>query len=61
MVPIRVTIIGGGMSGIAQAVQLQRALGKSVVITVIERGSSPGGTWRDSTWPGAGEYWSKWG
>ncbi|GAA6004417.1 flavin-containing monooxygenase [Rhodotorula paludigena] len=49
---LRVVIVGGGISGIAQAVRLQEALGKHVVFTVFERDSDVGGVWRDSTWPG---------
>ncbi|GAA6044216.1 hypothetical protein JCM8097_002265 [Rhodosporidiobolus ruineniae] len=50
--PLKVVIIGGGISGIAQAVRLQEKLGKNVDFTVYERAGDVGGVWRDSTWPG---------
>ncbi|GAA5958421.1 hypothetical protein JCM21900_002189 [Sporobolomyces salmonicolor] len=50
--PIKVAIVGGGISGIAQAVRLKEALGSKVNFTVYERASELGGVWRDSTWPG---------
>lgn len=37
---IRVAIIGAGISGLAQAIRLQDALGERVVITVSVRGRS---------------------
>ncbi|GAA5856239.1 hypothetical protein JCM9279_006695 [Rhodotorula babjevae] len=49
---VRVVIIGGGISGIAQAVRLQDQLGNKVDLTIHERASEVGGVWRDSTWPG---------
>jgi cation diffusion facilitator CzcD-associated flavoprotein CzcO len=52
--PITVTIIGAGMSGIAQAIALKQSLGPSVKMTIFERSHAPGGVWRDSKWPGAG-------
>lgn len=51
---MRVTIIGAGLSGISQAIQLKRQLGDEVVITIIERDDDIGGIWLNSTWPGAG-------
>ncbi|KAK4686740.1 hypothetical protein P7C73_g3384, partial [Tremellales sp. Uapishka_1] len=56
--PKRVVIIGGGISGIAQAIRLKEALKDKVQITILEKASAPGGIWRDSTWPGA-DLWSK--
>ena len=52
--PIRVTIVGGGLSGISQAIQLRRQLGSDVDLTIIEKEDAAGGTWLNSTWPGAG-------
>jgi len=52
--PIRVTIIGGGLSGISQAIQLRRQLGNRVHLTIVEKEHAAGGTWLNSTWPGAG-------
>ncbi|GAA5904022.1 hypothetical protein JCM8208_001765 [Rhodotorula glutinis] len=49
---VRVVIVGGGISGIAQAVRLQDQLGNKVDLTIYERASEVGGVWRDSTWPG---------
>ncbi|GAA6049433.1 hypothetical protein NBRC10513_005842 [Rhodotorula toruloides] len=49
---LKVVIIGGGISGIAQAVRLQEALGSKVDFTIYEREAEVGGVWRDSTWPG---------
>ncbi|BGP19605.1 hypothetical protein JCM10213_000200 [Rhodosporidiobolus nylandii] len=49
---VKVVIVGGGISGIAQAVRLKEALGKHVDFTVYERSHAVGGVWRDSTWPG---------
>ncbi|GFZ49896.1 hypothetical protein JCM24511_07299 [Saitozyma sp. JCM 24511] len=54
MRPIRVAIVGGGLSGISQAIQLRRQLGSDVDITVFEKEEAAGGTWLNSTWPGAG-------
>jgi cation diffusion facilitator CzcD-associated flavoprotein CzcO len=50
----RVTIVGGGLSGISQAIQLRRQLGSRVDLTIVEREHAAGGTWLKSTWPGAG-------
>ena len=52
--PIRVTIVGGGLSGISQAIQLRRQLGNRVHLTIVEKEHAAGGTWLNSTWPGAG-------
>ncbi|KAL1407865.1 hypothetical protein Q8F55_007301 [Vanrija albida] len=52
--PIRVVVIGGGISGIAQGIRLKEELGDKVAITILEKRSSPGGVWRDSKWAGAG-------
>ncbi|BGP51134.1 hypothetical protein JCM10450v2_007063 [Rhodotorula kratochvilovae] len=49
---VRVVIVGGGISGIAQAVRLQEQLGNKVDFTIFERSHDVGGVWRDSTWPG---------
>ncbi|ORY66919.1 hypothetical protein BCR35DRAFT_308352 [Leucosporidium creatinivorum] len=51
---IRVAIVGGGISGIAQAIRLKEQLGSKVEITIFEKASEAGGIWRDSKWPGAG-------
>lgn len=50
----RVTIVGGGLSGISQAIQLRRQLGSLIDLTIIEKEHAAGGTWLNSTWPGAG-------
>jgi cation diffusion facilitator CzcD-associated flavoprotein CzcO len=50
----RVTIVGGGLSGISQAIQLRRQLGSFIDLTIIEKEHAAGGTWLNSTWPGAG-------
>jgi cation diffusion facilitator CzcD-associated flavoprotein CzcO len=47
---VRVAIIGGGLSGIGAAIMLRRDGIDDAV--VLERGSEPGGTWRDNTYPG---------
>lgn len=47
----RVAVIGGGMCGIAMAVELRRAGIDS--FTVFEAESGVGGTWRVNTYPGA--------
>ncbi|KAM0788798.1 hypothetical protein ACM66B_002886 [Microbotryomycetes sp. NB124-2] len=52
--PLRVAVVGAGMSGIAQAIRLKQELGNSVVISVFEKADSAGGVWRDALWPGAG-------
>ncbi|GAA5866141.1 hypothetical protein JCM8547_000611 [Rhodosporidiobolus lusitaniae] len=52
MAPVRIVIVGGGLSGIAQSVRLQEALGEDLQLIVYERSHDVGGVWRDSTWPG---------
>lgn len=48
--PIRLAIIGAGMSGILAAIKLrERGL---TDFTIFEKASSLGGTWRDNTYPG---------
>jgi cation diffusion facilitator CzcD-associated flavoprotein CzcO len=47
-----VLIIGAGFGGIAAAVELRRA--GFTDVTVLERGTTLGGVWRDNTYPGAG-------
>jgi cation diffusion facilitator CzcD-associated flavoprotein CzcO len=47
-----VLIVGAGFGGIAAAVELRRAGFGDV--TVLERGSTLGGVWRENTYPGAG-------
>jgi cation diffusion facilitator CzcD-associated flavoprotein CzcO len=51
---IKVVVIGGGISGIASGIRLSEALGAKLDLTILEKGASPGGVWRDSKWPGAG-------
>ena len=46
-----VAIVGGGLSGLATAIQLVRAGVRS--FTVIEQSEGVGGTWRDNIYPGA--------
>ncbi|SDR79093.1 Predicted flavoprotein CzcO associated with the cation diffusion facilitator CzcD [Nocardioides scoriae] len=46
-----IIVIGAGFGGIGTAVALRRAGYRDV--TVLERGSSVGGVWRDNTYPGA--------
>ena len=45
-----VAIVGGGLSGLATAIQLVRSGVRS--FTVIEQSDGVGGTWRDNTYPG---------
>jgi cation diffusion facilitator CzcD-associated flavoprotein CzcO len=47
---VRVAVIGAGMSGIGAAIHMRRAGIEDFV--VLERGTEPGGTWRDNTYPG---------
>ncbi|GAA5826672.1 hypothetical protein JCM11251_002849 [Rhodosporidiobolus azoricus] len=50
---LKVCIVGGGISGIAQAVRLKEALSHDKLdFTIYERSHDVGGVWRDSTWPG---------
>ncbi|GAA5846459.1 hypothetical protein JCM3766R1_001898 [Sporobolomyces carnicolor] len=51
---INVVIVGGGISGIAQAVRLQEKLGNRVKYTIYERTQEIGGVWAHSKWRGAG-------
>lgn len=46
-----VAIVGGGLSGLATAIQLVRCGIRS--FTVLEQSGGVGGTWRDNTYPGA--------
>ena len=46
-----ITVIGAGFGGIGTAIALRRAGYNDV--TVLERGDSVGGVWRDNTYPGA--------
>jgi cation diffusion facilitator CzcD-associated flavoprotein CzcO len=47
---VRVAVIGAGMSGIGAAIHMRRAGIEDFVL--LERGTVPGGTWRDNTYPG---------
>ena len=47
---VEVAIVGAGFAGLGMAIALRRAGREDFV--VLERGSSPGGTWRDNTYPG---------
>ena len=47
---LRVVIVGAGVGGIAAAIELQRHGFQDV--TLLERGSGLGGTWRYNTYPG---------
>ena len=46
-----VAIVGGGLSGLAAAIQLARSGVRS--FTVLEQSGGVGGTWRDNVYPGA--------
>lgn len=50
--PVRtdVVVVGAGMSGLCQAVELRRA---GLDFVVLEKADDLGGTWRDNTYPGA--------
>lgn len=48
--PVRVAIIGAGMSGLCMAVKLQDA--GIDTYTIFEQADEVGGTWRDNTYPG---------
>ncbi|MFD0487585.1 cyclohexanone monooxygenase [Saccharopolyspora erythraea NRRL 2338] len=50
MVRTEVLIIGAGMSGLGQAIELARS---GVDFLVLEKAHDVGGTWRDNTYPGA--------
>jgi len=47
----RIVIVGGGFAGIGMAIRLRRMGVDS--FTIYEAGDTPGGTWRDNTYPGA--------
>ena len=47
----RVAIVGGGLSGLATAIQLVRSGVRT--FTVLEQSDGVGGTWRDNVYPGA--------
>ena len=47
-----VAIVGGGLSGLAAAIQLRRA--GITDFTVLEQSDGVGGTWRDNSYPGSG-------
>ncbi|KAI5478835.1 hypothetical protein MNV49_004567 [Pseudohyphozyma bogoriensis] len=51
---IRVIVIGGGISGIGQAIRLKERLGDRLELTVYERDPEAGGVWYRALWPGAG-------
>ena len=46
-----VAIVGGGLSGLATAIQLVRSGVRS--FTILEQSDGVGGTWRDNVYPGA--------
>jgi cation diffusion facilitator CzcD-associated flavoprotein CzcO len=48
--PLRIAIIGAGLSGIMSVIKLEAA-GYSDIV-VFEKSDKPGGTWRDNTYPG---------
>ncbi|SNS53994.1 flavin-containing monooxygenase [Rhodococcoides kyotonense] len=48
---LSVAIIGGGFAGIGAAIRLKQRRIRNIAI--FERGTEPGGTWRDNTYPGA--------
>ena len=48
--PLKVAIIGAGMSGLCMAAKLQDAGIDS--FTIFEKADDVGGTWRDNTYPG---------
>jgi len=47
----KVAIVGGGLSGLATAIQLVRSGVRS--FTILEQSDGVGGTWRDNVYPGA--------
>ncbi|KAI5480947.1 hypothetical protein MNV49_006757 [Pseudohyphozyma bogoriensis] len=49
--PVRVAIIGAGLSGIVLAIELKRKLNLDT-FTIYERNNDVGGTWRDNFYPG---------
>lgn len=48
--PLRLAVIGAGMSGILSVIKLEQAGYRDV--TVYEKADRPGGTWRENTYPG---------
>ncbi|MEX1155166.1 flavin-containing monooxygenase [Parvibaculum sp.] len=50
--PLSVAILGAGAAGLCMAIRLQKAGIES--FTILEKGVSVGGTWRDNTYPGSG-------
>jgi cation diffusion facilitator CzcD-associated flavoprotein CzcO len=50
--PPTVAIVGGGLSGLAMAIQLVRSGIRD--FTIVEQSDGVGGTWRDNTYPGSG-------
>lgn len=44
-------IIGGGISGIASAIRLEKDLGLKKIL-IVERAQRFGGTWEANTYPG---------
>jgi cation diffusion facilitator CzcD-associated flavoprotein CzcO len=49
--PLRVLIIGSGFAGLGLAMRLRKQGENDFLI--LEKGSEPGGTWRDNNYPGA--------
>lgn len=47
---VRIAVVGSGFSGLAAAIKLREAGFEDV--TIFERASEVGGTWRDNTYPG---------
>ncbi|GAC1374898.1 MAG: hypothetical protein NVS3B3_10830 [Aquirhabdus sp.] len=45
-----VIIVGAGFSGMAMAIELQKA---GIDFLILEKGNEFGGTWRDNVYPGA--------
>jgi cation diffusion facilitator CzcD-associated flavoprotein CzcO len=50
--PLSVAILGAGAAGLCMAIRLRKAGIES--FTILEKGQSVGGTWRDNTYPGSG-------
>lgn len=48
---LRIVIIGAGLSGLCQAIQLERA---GIPYTIVEKNQDVGGTWLENTYPGCG-------
>jgi cation diffusion facilitator CzcD-associated flavoprotein CzcO len=48
--PLRIAVIGAGMSGLLSAIELERAGHRDVAI--YEKAERLGGTWRENTYPG---------